>query len=64
MELLFSLVAVFSLENQSLSIVAQENLTEQLCIEKKDEMEKFRFAHFPFPSYVCIPTKVEPKEEE
>ena len=88
MEVLYSLVVVFSLNTISAiekqydhnhSIVAQENLTEQLCVEKANEMSKKVFVDMKFPfrlrnqksqlimemvEYVCVPTKLEPKEEE
>ena len=42
MEMLYSLVAVFYLEGQSHSVVAQENLTKQVCAEKANFMVVMR----------------------
>ena len=76
MEVLYSLVVVFSFETQSHSIVAEENLTEQLCVEKANEMSKKVFVDMKFPfrlrnqksqlimemvEYICVPTKLESK---
>ena len=73
MEMLYSLVAVFYLEGQSHSVVAQENLTRQVCAEKANFMVVMRTMKdvkpFYFDSdnqrklmmemtkYVCLPTK-------